>query len=116
TASIAVITSVTYSYCPPPHPELHSFPTRRSSDLPEGPICLIRYPRNTGSTKSPTTASNQSYVPLDFSRVGTPPSMVPSLLTPKIDRKSTRLNSSHEWISYAVFCLKRTTQTRGGAR
>src|SRR5438105_941081 len=22
------------------------------------------------------------------------------------DRKSTRLNSSHEWISYAVFCLK----------
>src|SRR5207247_10551598 len=25
-------------------------------------------------------------------------------LTP--DRKSTRLNSSHEWISYAVFCLK----------
>src|SRR5438105_15052800 len=24
-----------------------------------------------------------------------------------IDRKSTRLNSSHEWISYAVFCLKK---------
>src|SRR5207247_11394615 len=23
------------------------------------------------------------------------------------DRKSTRLHSSHEWISYAVFCLKR---------
>src|SRR5438105_11333094 len=23
------------------------------------------------------------------------------------DRKSTRLNSSHEWISYAVFCLKK---------
>src|SRR5207247_11148739 len=23
----------------------------------------------------------------------------------QIDRKSTRLNSSHEWISYAVFCL-----------
>src|SRR5438105_12624632 len=31
------------------------------------------------------------------------------------DRKSTRLNSSHEWISYAVFCLKKkkkTTQTK----
>src|SRR5438105_1018676 len=27
------------------------------------------------------------------------------------DRKSTRLNSSHEWISYAVFCLKKK---RGG--
>src|SRR5207247_10456181 len=24
----------------------------------------------------------------------------------RTDRKSTRLNSSHEWISYAVFCLK----------
>src|SRR5207247_5279572 len=26
---------------------------------------------------------------------------------PLEDRKSTRLNSSHEWISYAVFCLKK---------
>src|SRR5207247_10451031 len=26
------------------------------------------------------------------------------------DRKSTRLNSSHEWSSYAVFCLKKKTQ------
>src|SRR5207247_6745904 len=26
---------------------------------------------------------------------------------PAVDRKSTRLNSSHEWISYAVFCLKK---------
>src|SRR5207247_5892582 len=26
-----------------------------------------------------------------------------------IDRKSTRLNSSHEWSSYAVFCLKSKT-------
>src|SRR5438105_10009302 len=24
-----------------------------------------------------------------------------------VDRKSTRLNSSHEWNSYAVFCLKK---------
>src|SRR5207247_10367595 len=28
------------------------------------------------------------------------------------DRKSTRLNSSHEWISYAVFCLKKKKNTR----
>src|SRR5437867_10169309 len=26
--------------------------------------------------------------------------------TPRLDRKSTRLNSSHRTISYAVFCLK----------
>src|SRR5438105_9888394 len=29
------------------------------------------------------------------------------------DRKSTRLNSSHEWISYAVFCLKKKINTDG---
>src|SRR2546429_6753533 len=27
--------------------------------------------------------------------------------TPALDRKSTRLNSSHGYISYAVFCLKK---------
>src|SRR2546429_7007959 len=27
------------------------------------------------------------------------------------DRKSTRLNSSHGYISYAVFCLKKKTQS-----
>src|SRR5207247_11313836 len=27
------------------------------------------------------------------------------------DRKSTGLNSSHEWISYAVFCLKKKKNT-----
>src|SRR5438105_15819274 len=32
------------------------------------------------------------------------PTMCPEFLR---DRKSTRLNSSHEWISYAVFCLKK---------
>src|SRR2546422_1174043 len=26
---------------------------------------------------------------------------------PRVDRKSTRLNSSHGYISYAVFCLKK---------
>src|SRR5438067_8456326 len=29
------------------------------------------------------------------------------------DRKSTRLNSSHVSISYAVFCLKKKKKTRG---
>src|SRR2546430_5985013 len=29
----------------------------------------------------------------------------------KIDRKSTRLNSSHSQISYAVFCLKKKKAT-----
>src|SRR5256885_12535979 len=30
---------------------------------------------------------------------------------PALDRKSTRLNSSHLVISYAVFCLKKKTRT-----
>src|ERR1039457_5246623 len=32
------------------------------------------------------------------------------------DRKSTRLNSSHLVISYAVFCLQKMTRCRRGAR
>src|SRR2546430_12978619 len=30
----------------------------------------------------------------------------------EVDRKSTRLNSSHSQISYAVFCLKKKTHDR----
>src|SRR2546429_8560835 len=41
------------------------------------------------------------------SRRGPPRKIVCSPL----DRKSTRLNSSHGYISYAVFCLKKKTQT-----
>src|SRR5258708_13552607 len=32
---------------------------------------------------------------------------VPNLPSQQLDRKSTRLNSSHQIISYAVFCLKK---------
>src|SRR5215813_856298 len=39
------------------------------------------------------------------------PLFIPKLppTSPVIDRKSTRLNSSHVRISYAVFCLKKKT-------
>src|SRR5438105_11674344 len=33
----------------------------------------------------------------------------------ELDRKSTRLNSSHEWISYAVFCLKKKKNSANGS-
>src|SRR2546422_8057268 len=33
------------------------------------------------------------------------------MLTSPSDRKSTRLNSSHGYISYAVFCLKKKKRT-----
>src|SRR3712207_8904283 len=35
--------------------------------------------------------------------------IVTMTVTDKVDRKSTRLNSSHANISYAVFCLKKNT-------
>src|SRR5439155_25365672 len=34
-----------------------------------------------------------------------------AVVTNRIDRKSTRLNSSHVAISYAVFCLKKKNHT-----
>src|SRR5207244_11475013 len=42
----------------------------------------------------------RSEVPADSGRVGKRPPLGP-------DRKSTRLNSSHQIMSYAVFCLKK---------
>src|SRR5256884_7226661 len=35
-----------------------------------------------------------------------------AIVTELEDRKSTRLNSSHGYISYAVFCLKKKTNTQ----
>src|SRR5437868_10371261 len=37
-------------------------------------------------------------------------------ITPIIDRKSTRLNSSHVSISYAVFCLKKNRRKTANGR
>src|SRR5437660_8957088 len=37
----------------------------------------------------------------------------PSRAAPGTDRKSTRLNSSHVAISYAVFCLKKKNEEEG---
>src|SRR5947208_12657844 len=38
------------------------------------------------------------------------PNTLPTPRRRRPDRKSTRLNSSHQIISYAVFCLKKKTQ------
>src|SRR5438105_7336572 len=42
--------------------------------------------------------------------------MTPAMLASIADRKSTRLNSSHEWISYAVFCLKKKNRKNTDSR
>src|SRR2546429_7081476 len=46
-----------------------------------------------------------------FLTAGYPESVAEVLTGLCRDRKSTRLNSSHGYISYAVFCLKKKTQT-----
>src|SRR3712207_8209301 len=54
-------------------------------------------------------------VPMGVTRSGwdqvkaDPPRPSPQRMREHLDRKSTRLNSSHANISYAVFCLKKKT-------
>src|SRR3712207_7364135 len=47
--------------------------------------------------------------PLVFHNNDRPGVMLASAVCSYVDRKSTRLNSSHANISYAVFCLKKKT-------
>src|SRR2546428_3423668 len=46
-----------------------------------------------------------------FPGTGSPESVVWAATHGHPDRKSTRLNSSHDQISYAVFCLKKKTRS-----
>src|SRR5438094_3706300 len=71
---------------------LHSFPTRRSSDL-----LLIS---GAGALR---TAGMSHFQDVDQVAMAAPLTR----FARAIDRKSTRLNSSHRTISYAVFCLKK---------
>src|SRR5690625_5360867 len=65
------------------HRHRHSFPTRRSSDLPARSEIHRRRLRRLRQLQ---------------------------MADGRLDRKSTRLNSSHVAISYAVFCLKEKTE------
>src|SRR5690348_17700994 len=56
---------------------------------------------SSGDTLTLTLRAPAAAVPGDTRTVGV-----------KLDRKSTRLNSSHPSISYAVFCLKKKKQKR----
>src|SRR5207253_10207244 len=80
---------------------LHSFPTRRSSDLPL-PTCAS----TSASAPPPKSTNSKSSGPAACARNSSFPVLTASCKLLK-DRKSTRLNSSHVAISYAVFCLKK---------
>src|SRR5207244_4648452 len=90
-----------------------SFPTRRSSDLDEGHSVLssklllhhleplVKQRRHFGLS---VAISDQDLRRLPLSLLAQASIMIMHQST---DRKSTRLNSSHQIISYAVFCLKK---------
>src|SRR5205807_10112432 len=73
----------------PQQPPVRSFPTRRSSDL--GLVARGRLRLSERATCMPCVEQKTLRSEEGFRR----------------DRKSTRLNSSHLVISYAVFCLKK---------
>src|SRR5690606_41362447 len=86
----------------------HSFPTRRSSDLGVGVTMTLPMDIRLASTNA-----KFGFV---FARRGITMEACSSWFLPRLvgpqqtkqeDRKSTRLNSSHVKISYAVFCLKK---------
>src|SRR5690349_25111169 len=60
-----------------------------------------------GRARRPGAASGGSHRPGAAGRAGGPTRLPPDGFCRPGDRKSTRLNSSHVEISYAVFCLKK---------
>src|SRR5207249_12012910 len=95
------------------HRDLPSFPTRRSSDLARPLSATIRITptisngtpmQRKGTKTTPTIVKTR---PITSSRALVETSANRSLRPRFQDRKSTRLNSSHVSISYAVFCLKK---------
>src|SRR5207253_5251501 len=99
-----------------PPPERHSFPTRRSADLPEIMENGIRLhaigevDRLPPRVRDPLEALRRDsashadmILTLALSYGGREEIIA---MARRVDRKSQRLNSSHVAISYAVFCLK----------
>src|SRR5206468_12589797 len=101
---------------PTHHRDLHSFPTRRSSDLDGQPVtaedCVASIKRwgAKDAVGRLMMAALSKMAPVDRKTftidLETPFGLVLDALgKPSArDRKSTRLNSSHDQISYAVFC------------
>src|SRR5207247_9042030 len=92
--------------CPVPPPAPPSFPTRRSSDLArdEHRLAVASFRQQLIEWQGQVTEM-KGLLAQGETRLGMRHLPLP------LDRKSTRLNSSHEWISYAVFCLKKKKHT-----
>src|SRR5205807_5668552 len=102
-----------FYYCSRALRTLHSFPTRRSSDLLGrhldgfGEIRITRLEPETAVAWEGERA--RGTVRIEPAGWGTTVILTAEAEGGLGDRKSTRLNSSHLVISYAVFCLKKKT-------
>src|SRR5699024_12650506 len=105
----------TFSYCISfkqhrHHIHLHSFPTRRSSDLSTMKKVVKKMDDiyNVNDGKALPLMKHEIQERIDTNQPVKPLEIVKKVLeSDGQDRKSTRLNSSHVSISYAVFCLKK---------
>src|SRR5205814_10014114 len=97
-------------------PSLHPFPTRRSSDLaglrPLYQAIRQNFEHLDGHLKLFTPLQRRLYRNAQEISGTSVRNYVKDLFSNRlerhdVDRKSTRLNSSHLGISYAVFCLKK---------
>src|SRR5690606_39926824 len=84
---------------------LHSFPTRRSSDLRIDRRVHGARPACRGCCVARSRRRSESRA--QGACIGSRPGRRSGGTGRSRDRKSTRLNSSHVKISYAVFCLKK---------
>src|SRR5207248_9300957 len=89
---------------PAAHRPPHSFPTRRSSDLVRPLRARRPHPEHVSGRRKGRALPHGRRLAVVLSRDG--PLRGDDRRSPQ-DRKSTRLNSSHRTISYAVFCLKK---------
>src|SRR5947208_11214415 len=93
------------------HRVLHSFPTRRSSDLKRVTDEVTFLPAIDRAQVYSIRTPNVRYLEVinEGLRAGNivPADFPAHPSAADLDRKSTRLNSSHQIISYAVFCLKK---------
>src|SRR5262245_64288570 len=93
------------------HRSLHSFPTRRSSDLLHEASFLVTSVAFSPDGRTLAAGDDSGDVGLwDVAtghKTATLREVGSLVFSVALDRKSTRLNSSHLGISYAVFCLKK---------
>src|SRR5690606_42126234 len=89
-------------------PDLHSFPTRRSSDLEQRlQVGVAGLHRALENLLGQCQVADGTLRLVAQGQPGLGESVDRADVILERDRKSTRLNSSHVKISYAVFCLKK---------